>query len=393
MNLFEADRYSQLADLFDNAPCGYLVIGADGRIVSVNRTLCTWLEKLPNDIVGKRLRELLNIAGSIFYETHFAPLLRMQGSIDEVALDLVRADGQLLTSIASATEHRDDGGTVIYTRVTIFRATERRRYERDLVDSQAAERQARSDLEESNARLSADVAEHVAERLLEQQTADLREQFIAVLGHDLRNPLAAIDAGRRMIQKEHQDPKTVRIARLMGESVIRMGGLIDNLMDFARGRLGGGIGIEIKTGERIEPTLAQVINEIKSGHPHREIEMRFDLAQAVDVDHARIAQMFSNMLGNAVTHGAEDKAIVVEAKVEGGHFELAVANGGDPIPPAAMEKLFQPFYRGEIRPSAQGLGLGLYIASQIAQAHGGRMDVKSDEVETRFTFRMPIHPR
>lgn len=388
--MFEADRYTELEDLYENAPCGYLVIGADGKITKTNRTLCTWLGKQADDIVGQRLRELLNVAGSIFYETHFAPMLRMLGSIDEVALDLVRADGQLISTIGSATEHRDDTGNVIYIRVTIFRAMERRRYERELVDAQAAERKARTDLEKSNASLTADVAEHVAERLLAQQTADLREQFIAVLGHDLRNPLAAIDAGRRMIQKEHQDPKSLRVARLMGESVIRMGGLIDNLMDFARGRLGGGIGIEIKAGERIEPTLAQVINEIKSGHPHRQIELHFDLSQAIDVDHDRIAQMFSNMLGNAVIHGAEDKAIVVDAKVQGGHFELAVANGGDPIPPAAMERLFQPFYRGEIRPSARGLGLGLYIASQIAQAHGGRLDVKSDEIETRFTFRMRI---
>lgn len=387
----ETGRDTEIEDLFENAPCGYLVIGADGKITRTNRTLCLWLGKQAHDIVGQRLRELLNVAGSIFYETHFAPMLRMQGSIDEVALDLVHVGGQLISTIGSATEYRDDTGSVIYTRVTFFRATQRRRYERELVDAQAAERLARSDLEKSNATLAANVAEQVAERQVEQETADLREQFIAVLGHDLRNPLAAIDAGRRMIQKEHQDPKTVRVARLMGESVIRMGGLIDNLMDFARGRLGGGIGIEIKSGERIEPTLAQVVNEIRSGHPQREIEMRFDLSQAVDVDHARIAQMFSNMLGNAVTHGAEDKAIVVDAKVDGGHFELAVANGGDPISPAAMERLFQPFYRGEIRPSAQGLGLGLYIASQIAQAHGGRLDVKSDEMETRFTFRMPVH--
>jgi signal transduction histidine kinase len=120
------------------------------------------------------------------------------------------------------------------------------------------------------------------------------------------------------------------------------------------------------------------------------VKVHFDISRTIDVDQHRIAQMFSNLLGNAVTHGAKDQPIVVDASITEGAFELAVANGGDPIPPVIMERLFQPFYRGQVRPSVQGLGLGLYIASQIASAHGGRLDVKSDASETRFTFRMPI---
>lgn len=218
----------------------------------------------------------------------------------------------------------------------------------------------------------------------------LREQFIAVLGHDLRNPLAGIDGGRRMLERMHDDPKSERILRLMGESIGRMSGLIDNVMDFARGRLGGGIGVERSKGERIEPLLAQIVNEIKAGHPDRQIDMRLDLSGAVDVDHARIAQMFSNLLGNAVTHGDSAKPISVEALIADGHFNLAVSNGGEPISPETMQRLFQPFHRGDER-SFQGLGLGLYIASQIAEAHGGRIEVASSTDETRFTFRMPVN--
>lgn len=381
--MFDPGSSEDLEDLYENAPCGYLSVAPNGRIAKVNRTLCRWLDKSADEIIGKRLRDLLNVAGSIFYETHFAPLLRMQGFFDEVALDLVMSDGKVLSVLANAAERRDEAGNVISTRLTIIRATERRRYERELVEAQAAERELRRQLE-------ADVAEHIAGHVLAQQNADLREQFIAVLGHDLRNPLAAIDAGRRVLEKDHDNSRKMRVLRLMGESVERMAGLIDNVTDFARGRLGGGIAAEIQAGERIEPTLAQVINEIRAGHPDREIEMRFELSQAIDVDHARIAQMFSNLLGNAVTHGADDKPIVVEAAVVDGHFHLAVANGGEPISEAAMERLFQPFYRGDVRPNMQGLGLGLYIASQIAQAHGGRLDVTSDADETRFTFRMPV---
>ncbi|MEO3389009.1 GAF domain-containing sensor histidine kinase [Mesorhizobium sp. CAU 1741] len=233
-----------------------------------------------------------------------------------------------------------------------------------------------------------EAAEHRADDTA--ATSLLREQFIAVLGHDLRNPLAAIDGGVRMLGTIHTDPKSVRILRLMSESIGRMGGLIDNLMDFARGRLGGGIRLTKSKEERIEPLLAQVVNEIKAGHPDHQIDMRFDLSEAVDVDRARLAQLFSNLLGNAITHGDIAKPIVVDAQIEGGHFNLAVTNGGQPIAPQTMERLFQPFHRGE-ETSLQGLGLGLYIAAQIAEAHGGRIEVESGSDETRFTFRMPLN--
>lgn len=234
------------------------------------------------------------------------------------------------------------------------------------------------------------VRQSQADLLDAQEGSDLREQFIAVLGHDLRNPLAGIEGGRQMLARMHTDTKSERLLRLMGESVKRMSSLIDDMMDLARGRLGGRIGLQRSKDQRIEPVLAQVIDEIRAGHPQRRIDVRFNLDGAIDVDHGRIAQMFSNLLGNAVTHGAHDKPIVVEAAVAGGHFNLVVANGGEPIPAATMERLFQPFYRGEVQPNLKGLGLGLYIASQIAQAHGGRLDVKSDAEETRFTFRMPV---
>lgn len=381
---------SDLEDLYENAPCGYLSLGPDGKVIRVNTTLCNWLGKTPGEVIGTRLRDLLNVAGSIFYETHFAPLLRMQGFFEEVALDLVKADGETMPVLANAAERRISDELVL-TRVTLFRAPQRRRHERELAEARAAEQSARRKLEEINKGLQNRITDADTLRSLAVQDADLREQFIAVLGHDLRNPLAGLAGGVNVLSKAHNDSKSVRVLRLMSESIKRMEGLIDNVMDFARGRLGGGIVIERSSGERIEPTLAQVVNEMRAGHPDRAIEIRFDMAHVIDVDHARIAQMFSNLLGNAITHGAEDRPIVVEATVADGNFALSIANGGEPIPQVALDRLFQPFYRGEVRPSMQGLGLGLYIASQIAEAHGGHIDVTSDLNETKFTFRMPMH--
>lgn len=122
-------------DLYENAPCGYLSLGADGRIIRSNQTLSRWTGYSPKQLLGKHLRELLTVAGGIFYETHFAPLLRMQGFFDEVALDLVTADGEVLAVLTNAVEQHDANGALISTRMTILRATERRLYERELVQA------------------------------------------------------------------------------------------------------------------------------------------------------------------------------------------------------------------------------------------------------------------
>jgi signal transduction histidine kinase len=223
----------------------------------------------------------------------------------------------------------------------------------------------------------------------ERRTAELREQFIAVLGHDLRNPLASISAGATLLHKAPLDARNVGILALVQSSVDRMAALIDNVLDFARGRLGGGLSLN-RAPTPLQPVLAHVVAELRSGRPGTVIDAEFDLPAPVDCDPGRLSQLLSNLLANALTHGADDAPVRVRAAAAGDVFELSVANSGEPIPPATMEKLFEPFERGAVRPSQQGLGLGLYIASEIAHAHGGALSVASSPKETRFTFRMPL---
>jgi signal transduction histidine kinase len=224
-----------------------------------------------------------------------------------------------------------------------------------------------------------------------QQTSELREQFIAVLGHDLRNPIAAIGAGTNMLMRTPLNDKAQKIVTLMQGSVTRVTGLIDNLLDFARGRLGGGLTLDRDADEPLKPLLMQVTEELRQTAPGREIDTHFDFADPVNCDRIKLTQLYSNLLGNALTHGAADRPVGVRASGANGMFELSVANAGPPIPSNAMTRLFAPFTRGEARARQQGLGLGLYIALQIAAAHGGNIEVASDENETRFTFRMPLH--
>ena len=223
----------------------------------------------------------------------------------------------------------------------------------------------------------------------ERETAQLRDQFIAVLGHDLRNPLAAIDGGARLLSQQPLDDEAKYVLRMVQSSVGRMAGLIDNVLDFARGRLGGGLTVNRKPDDLLgsgagtggRGTARRLAGPDDRGR---------DRADAFRLcDRARIARLLSNLLANAVTHGAPDSPVTVRASSDPAMFRLSVSNQGDPIPAATIERLFQPFFRTASRPNQEGLGLGLYIASEIARAHGGELNVASTPAETRFTFRMP----
>ncbi|XYD06903.1 GAF domain-containing sensor histidine kinase [Methylobacterium sp. NMS12] len=248
-----------------------------------------------------------------------------------------------------------------------------------------------SDLAASALKLSVsetDLASSRSELIDAREASELREQFIAVLGHDLRNPLAAISGGTTLLLKRPPEEKQKTILLMMTASVQRMNGLIGNLMDFARGRLGGGLTLKTET-KLLTPTLMHVVDEIRTAWPDRVIETDFELEEPVTADHSRISQLFSNLLGNAITHGSPDKPITVRATNNDEGLRLAVCNSGKAIPDDLRASLFKPFYRGN-GGSLQGLGLGLFIVSEIARAHGGNMAVTSDDVQTCFTLSIPL---
>ncbi|MBB2206124.1 GAF domain-containing sensor histidine kinase [Gluconacetobacter takamatsuzukensis] len=235
---------------------------------------------------------------------------------------------------------------------------------------------------------SARLAENEVTLSRERTQSELREQFIAVLGHDLRNPLMSIDSGTRVLLRRPE--RAAELVPLMQKSTARMAALINDLMDFARGRLGDGIVLERNIEYALQPILEQIVQEVATVQPERCIETQFMMKRAVTCDSGRVCQLFSNLLSNAITHGDPCEPIIVRASTDETLFQLSVSNRGKPIPPDAQDKLFQPFFRGGERRSQQGLGLGLYIASEIAKAHHGRLSVSSSEHETCFTFRLPI---
>ncbi|MBN3864551.1 GAF domain-containing sensor histidine kinase [Pseudomonas frederiksbergensis] len=224
----------------------------------------------------------------------------------------------------------------------------------------------------------------------ERKTTELREQFIAVLGHDLRNPLFAISAGAEMLLRKLNDPANEQRARYILTSARRATKLIDDVLDFARGSLGRGIPVNIKPCPDLADALQHVITEIRSIHPKRIIESSIGDLSDVHCDRERVAQLLSNLLANAVVHGDPDGPVEVSAQVKDGHFVLNVKSQGL-IAEDALPHLFQPYSRPVGGAPQTGLGLGLYIANQIAQSHGGKLDVKSEpSLGTDFTFTLAL---
>jgi signal transduction histidine kinase len=221
------------------------------------------------------------------------------------------------------------------------------------------------------------------------ETARLRDQFVAILGHDLRNPVQSISMGAEMLVTAFPEGRERRIVNHIQRSCRRMAELIENVLDFARGRLGEGISVSLERSPDLAAELQHVISEIQRVHPERTIEMYASLRSDVVCDHQRIAQLLSNLVSNAVTHGSEDEPVIVSLNSNPSFFELSVENSGEPIPADKIDRLFLPFTRDDSSTPQPGLGLGLYIASEIAKAHGGTLTAASDSHATRFTLRIP----
>ncbi|NWA83382.1 GAF domain-containing sensor histidine kinase [Pseudomonas sp. D2002] len=222
----------------------------------------------------------------------------------------------------------------------------------------------------------------------ERGTAELREQFIAVLGHDLRNPLFAINFGAERLLRKHPNPATDTLVRHILTSGRRASQLVEDVLDFARGRMGSGIPLHLNDCQDLQDALQHVVLEVQSVNPQRLIQADIGDLRGVYGDRDRLAQLLSNLVANAIHHGSHDGPVEVTARVEDDQFTLTVKNPGQ-IDELALPRLFQPYSRPVKDTPQAGLGLGLYIVKQIADAHGGQLEVSScAQTGTLFTFTL-----
>lgn len=225
-----------------------------------------------------------------------------------------------------------------------------------------------------------------------EQEAVLREQFVAVLGHDLRNPVTAVDACMRILLSQPQSELSIEIIKQTQKSVLRMSDLINNVTDFARIKLGQGFAIKRVDNCSLQPVLEQAVEEIRLGNPGVTIQEEYAFDFALSCDPPRVAQLVSNLVANAVSHGRTDKPIKVTGRIARDIVIISVTNFGKQMTGNAMPTLFEPFYRDSEQGSSNGLGLGLFIAKQIAWSHAGTLNVSSDTEQTCFEFMMPAYP-
>jgi signal transduction histidine kinase len=218
-----------------------------------------------------------------------------------------------------------------------------------------------------------------------RDTLRMNEMFIAILSHDLRNPLNAVLTGAELLLRTTQDPSTRTVVERIRSAGRRMGGLVNDVLDMARSRVGSGI---LLTPAPLN--LGELVQRLVAEH-HHDATIRVELRGNLDGhwDPGRLAQAVSNLLGNAVQHGAAHGAIDVGVNGEDSEvLSVSISNAGG-IPPSVRGRLFDPFRGRDARGSENGLGLGLYIVKQIALAHGGNVSLAPDEERTTFTLELP----
>jgi signal transduction histidine kinase len=222
---------------------------------------------------------------------------------------------------------------------------------------------------------------------------ELRDQFVSMLAHDLRGPLQALSLGaENVVRRPCGEPSHARAAAAMVRTAERMARLIADVIDFARGRLGGGIPTVPSTCD-IGQVCHEVADELRIAHPQRTLRVTTagDLVGSWDRD--RLLQAISNLVSNALVHGRDPVEIRALEEPDRQHVTTEVHNAGPPIAEELIPHLFDPYRQGATAASTGGLGLGLFIVQQIALAHGADCAVRSSEREgTTFSIRWPRAP-
>jgi signal transduction histidine kinase len=221
-----------------------------------------------------------------------------------------------------------------------------------------------------------------------------RDMFLAILSHDLRNPLNSIAMSADLLPQ--LSAESSETAAQISTNAAVMARMISDLLDYTRTRLGAGMPV-LPAAMDLGALCRALFDEFRTAHPNRVIRFHCEGDLGGHWDASRIRQAVSNLLGNAVQHGAENAPIDLKLTGETADVVLVVHNGGPPIPPGELPRIFEPLVRGSSaefpkhnRPGS--IGLGLYIAREVARSHGGRIDVTSSlDAGTAFTLRLPRH--
>jgi len=222
------------------------------------------------------------------------------------------------------------------------------------------------------------------------ERAQYEQRLIGIVSHDLRNPFSAIGLGLEALADCDLSPPARRIVERVTRSADRASRLVSDLLDFAKARIGSTIPINPKP-TNLREIVEQIVDECQAAAPNRVIRVGHIGDETGSWDADRIAQVISNLVGNALQHSKPNTPIVVESLISGSNAVLTVANEGPGIAMDEMKRLFEPYQRGTNAAVRGGsMGLGLYIAREVIAAHGGTIEVESrPQATTTFTVRLP----
>ena len=406
--------------LIDSAPCGFVSFTDDGRLTIVNATLLERLGYGREELVGRHVETIFTVAGRLFFQTHFFPLVRMQGRAQEVFLMLRARSGEEVGALCNAARQNRDG--VHTTDCVLLEVRERRKYEDALLQAKRSAEYANQQLEQQALELELQhqqLQEQATELQVQQEalqelndelilrTEELERQreeataaraaadaanrakseFLAVMSHELRTPLNAIGGYTQLLEtgvygpvSEIQVGALVRIAR----SQRHLLGLINDVLNMARietGRVDYDIkdvalsGVISELGDMIVP-------QIQSKRLAYDVVLP-DEPLVIRADREKLIQIVLNLLSNAVKFTAEGGTITLRCeRLEGtpAMVLIEVCDTGRGIPADKIEAVFEPFVqvRSDSTGNSEGTGLGLAISRNLARGMGGDLDATSE---------------
>lgn len=361
-------------ELYEHAPCAYLSTLPDGTIVKVNQTLVEWTGASREMLLaGTKFQTLLTIGSRIYYETHYAPLLRMQGHASEIALEVLRPDGRILPVLVNSRQKRDADGTPLFNRITLFDSTDRRRYERELL---------------------------LARRKAEQVAKD-KADLVAMLSHDIRNPLNAVMGVVQLLDRSDLSESQRRFVRLLKSSSENMLNLLNHVLELSKAESSSFTLIEKSFS--IQGVVDDVVSTFDPAAREKGLQLRSSVAQAVPSlvigDPVAIRQVLTNLVANAVkftaTGSVEVTVTTSELGTDAVTLTVAVADTGIGIAPEVIDQIFNEFTQASYETAARfgGTGLGLTITRRLLALYGSTVHVESVPGEGStfsFNLRLPL---
>lgn len=363
-------------ELYEQAPCGYLSTLPDGTIVRVNHTFLEWTGATRDVLLaGTKFQALLTVGSRIYYETHYAPLLRMQGFVNEIAFEIIRGDERILPVLVNSRQKRDADGTPLVNRITLFDSTDRRRYERELL---------------------------LARRKAEQVAKD-KADLLAMLSHDIRNPLNAVMGVVQLLDRSDLPDPQRRFVRLLKSSSENMLNLLDHVLELSKAESTSFALAEVPFS--LAALVDDIIATFGTAADAKGLTIRSAIADGLPAtvlgDPVAMRQIVTNLVGNAVKFTQTGSVTVTidvkEISTDAATLEMSVSDTGIGIAPDVIDRIFNEFTQASYDTAVRfgGTGLGLTITRRLLALYGSTVHVRSALGEGStfsFAIRLPLPP-